>query len=563
MTDQEGSVFYQKPPRPVPFGRSSSASDSNLNGSAPRKESTGELSNDSRAGLKNELRKRRMSLTPQELGFLEELIIHGNEVEVTVAHETLCNDDWFFDQENWGDSISLGTTEHPASDPGVPGAYMEQVLKTSEGMRSSDKLGSVKRQEHLSLRRKSLTHGKMWKALELGVPITGTRQRSRSIACLREEKNNAVRRSSFVSVETANLLENGGPLMREGQDGIFRRTNEDEVFRRTSDPNLKVTRHGRKVSWERNHTAVEPKRPILRRLASEGSRKSVSFAEYDAENGDHPTRLPGIPRRVMRKRNVSTDTEISDLGTDLDDEASIPSLHHPTPVRSDSVSSIPSLHHPTPIRSDSVSSIPSLHHPTPVRSDSVASIHSIHHAHHVHDESDPSSPRSDVENLDASMLSEISLSSIPSLRRGHPLREESLASFLTSGSPPEKESREPAWADPITKAAEEKSLLLRHPSQQPQRPVLMRRASRNVYDGEGIEVEELPPEIDIDTISKARNYKSMLSLGETTSYTSGLSSNSFDQATDRASIFREREIRRSLSDEARSNFFLGSMSESV
>lgn len=72
-----------KPPRPVPFGGGfKSASDSNV----PRIDSLGDQSShDSRGALRAELSKRRTTLTPQELGFLEELIIHGNEVEVTVA----------------------------------------------------------------------------------------------------------------------------------------------------------------------------------------------------------------------------------------------------------------------------------------------------------------------------------------------------------------------------------------------------------------------------------------------------------------------------------------------
>jgi hypothetical protein len=192
-----------------------------------------------------------------------------------------------------------------------------------------------------------------------------------------------------------------------------------------------------------------------------------------------------------------------------------------------------SLHHEHPIRSDSVfsaSSIPSLHHGHPIHSDSV-----------------------------------VSASSIPSLHHGHPIRSNSAVSLLSSTSPPNDESREPAWKTPLpSKTGEkpDKQQFLRHPSQAPQRPVLLRRASMNNYNGEGIEVTELDdsdnPEVEIDSVDKARKYKSILSASSLNG-TSLPSSNSFDETVRRESIFRD--IRRSLSDEERSNLFLGGSSK--
>jgi rRNA maturation protein Nop10 len=125
----------------------------------------------------------------------------------------------------------------------------------------------------------------------------------------------------------------------------------------------------------------------------------------------------------------------------------------------------------------------------------------------------------------------------------------------------------------------------------------MRLASVNNYKGEGVEVTELDdsdrPKGEIDPVDKARKYRSMLSeltasngtsvpssdrpeveidpvdkagkyrrmLSELTASngTSVPSSNSFDESMRRQSIFRE--IERSLSDEDRSSFFLGSSSK--
>lgn len=84
----------------------------------------------------------------------------------------------------------------------------------------------------------------------------------------------------------------------------------------------------------------------------------------------------------------------------------------------------------------------------------------------------------------------------------------------------------------------------------------------NNYNGEGIEVTELDdsdnPEVEIDSVDKARKYKSILSASSLNG-TSLPSSNSFDETVRRESIFRD--IRRSLSDEERSDLFLGSSSK--
>jgi hypothetical protein len=84
----------------------------------------------------------------------------------------------------------------------------------------------------------------------------------------------------------------------------------------------------------------------------------------------------------------------------------------------------------------------------------------------------------------------------------------------------------------------------------------------NNYNGEGTEVTELDnlenPEVEIVRVDKACKYKSMLSVSSTNG-TSLPSSSSLDETVRQESIFRD--IRRSLSDEERSDFFLGSSSK--
>ena len=515
MTEQEGAIASPRPPAPVSFNTMKSSNTSSNSASV-----------DSREVLRKEVQKRRMSLTPQEQVFLEELTIHGNEVELVLARKTLLDENLFFDRsdtfDGWGDSISLGK-ESDVSCPLPETAPLPLVAETSLGSRSAVSLGSIKRQEHLMRRRNNELHGQMWKAHENGLAVTDTgskqsmRRRSLSEFNIRESRS-SLRRSSFLSQEIRNLILKGG---LPGEDG-------DDIFRNGLSPRAS----GRRVSWQAENPSVLKR--TLRRMTSDGSRKSVSFAESpedEAPLANLPTR---VPRRVMRKRNVSTDTQISDLGMEADDYSSYPRLP-------------PTMPPPRPLRSDSISSIPSLHHPNPVRSESMSSIPSLHHGHLL---------QSDLNN---------SSLSIPSIHHGHPVRSDSQShiSFLSDSSSRDDESRDPAWASPSmspTGADDPGNQILRHPAQEPvQRPVLMRRASQNNYNGEGIEVSELDVESEIIKVDKARKFRSMLSFGETTA-SSYQTASSFDENANRDSIFRD--LRRSISDDGRSSFFLGSSSKS-
>jgi hypothetical protein len=555
--------------------------------------------------LRKELHKRRQTLTPQEHGFLEHLIVNGDEIEVATARETLCDEELFFESDGWGSGISLGGSHNENSEPTREALGERQAGEYAS--RTADKLGSEKRQEHLFRRRESKLYANLWKSHEHGFSVkTPTRQRSKSIANLYEAQKMA-RKNSFLSSETEDLLNNGGPLVREGEDEVFRRTEQDNVFRNDPLPNGQKTSSNRRVSWNPG-----PKEAMRRQ-----HRKSVSFAEHKPEEEGkdrHTPLLTGIPPRVsLRDRRGSSDTQVSELGTDLDD---FPALRHPAPVRSDSIPSIPSLHHGHHIdsdsvvsatfpRSDSVSSYPSLHHGHPIRwdsgirSDSVISesfCPPVQHADPLHDkfastalsassslhehpiQDKFASTPFDLFMSEGSLASNpllhhrhairsdsvVSTSSIPSLHHPNPIRSDSVVSLLST-SPTNDESRHPAWMAPLPKTDEEpeKQQLHRHPHQAPQRPVLMRRASVNSYNGEGIEVTELDdsvgPEVEIDRVDMARKYRSMLTELTVSNGTSVPSSNSFDESMRRRSIFQEME--RSLSDEDRSSFFLGSSSK--
>ena len=625
MTDDTGAAPSQKPPKPDPA--SSRGREGSLDHTVrSSKESIGGASSDSREVLRKKLQKRRQSLTPQEHGFLEDLIMKGDEIEVAMAHQTLCDDDLFFETDNsgWGSDISLGS-ERAFSLPNMAFEGGPLIEQAGHKPRETDKLGSEERQEHLNRRRESQLFAMLWKSHEHGFLVNSPkRQRSKSISSLREA-HKMVRKSSFMSSETEDLLKHGGPLKREGEDAVFRRSAEDEVFRSNRIQKERQKSTGRRVSWRPG-----PKK-ILRSY-----RKSISFSGEDQH-----TPLTGVPLRVIRKRNVSADTQESELGTDLEESSSFPALKHPAPIRSESLSSFPSLHHGHHVhsdsgvselspRSDSESPIPSLPHEHAIRWDSgiradsfvsepvpslhqghplqdrfasaplcvsslpslqlqhehplqdrfastpfdlfssegsLASILSLHNGHSIR--SDSAFSASSIPSLHHGHPihsdSVVSASSIPSLHHGHPIRSNSVASLLSTTSPPNNDSRGPAWKAPLPSNTGEKPdirSILRHPSQAPQRPVLFRRASINNYNGEGIEVTELDnsdiPEVEIDSVDKARKYKSMLSVNSLNG-TSLPSSSSFDEAVRRESIFRD--VRRSLSDEERSDFFLGSSSK--
>jgi TLD len=302
--------------------------------------------------------------------------------------------------------------------------------------------------------------------------------------------------------------------------------------------------------------------------------------------------------------------------------SSIPSLHHGHPIRQDSVSSIPSLHHGHPIRADSIASVPSIHHGHPLMDDSTNSFGS-------------GMIRNSAAPFRPDFRSDASIGSIPSLHHAHPLqnnqywdemsedqrqsvsKEQLMKQYATSddiasawlqqasnhreqgrhyvvgavqdsfGSLPHDVtiplSDETATTDPIstedltndfgpstrTKQDPEQ---LEAPSTP--KPVLMRLASRNAYDGEGIEVTELDHAI-LDEAEEFKNDSTMDTPIRSNShiYVRDISIYSVDASIRTVNSYDDdvisilsgrrtshifRNIRRTLSDESMSNMFVGS-----
>ena len=514
---------YTRPPKPVPFG--GGIAEDKLNTSAMLSSNRNNNNNDmdrseaSRDGLRRQLHKRRQTLTATETAFLEELCVRGNEIEVQIATEKLQDEELFFSDEEGGgwnsDKIQVGretsmgsyTSEQSPNETSSDCLAEEKHPAPSSVMSDSSSMGSTRRISMLQSRRKSELLGGIWKAHENGIAIS----------------KNASRRSLLSRNHSV-----GSSISGSKRDLFLRQMRNEDIFRsdrglggrRSLAPMMDVQsdntgrRRGRSVSMSQAKPASPTKkslkatpRPQFRRLFSEGSRKSVTFGE-----------LP-IPRRSFRRSS---------------DESSV--------ITSVFIPGVP----------------PSLHHARPIRSESVSSIPSIHHAHHIHSPSSRSSLQSK--------------SSVPSLHHGHPIRSES---FPIKPEESAGESSAGSW-DPYSsddddddekkfdagvvkpvpvkvEVPEEQKVQVISEQQQLQRPVLMRDASLNTYNGQGIEVA------DWESLNAARKYDSILLNAETAS----IRSNSFDETMSfgrMSDIFRQslpESFPRTLSSDDFGGVFLG------
>jgi hypothetical protein len=334
-----------------------------------------------------------------------------------------------------------------------------------------------------------------------------------------------------------------------------------------------------------------------------------------------PKEAEGHPPLAARQESTSSIPSIHHAHPIRQDSvSSIPSLHHGHLIREDSVSSIPSLHHGHPIRQDSVSSIPSLHHGHLVREESTTSIPSLHHGHPIRQESVSSvaslhhgQPLQEESFAYGQFIRSDSAKSIPSLHHGHALMDDTSTTaasavenvlqyaashdianvWLQQQQPPTtREEQEPSLPHAVTIPANTTDET--HPStvgtatttastahwedddddeveEQPQgsthsssadgsasKPVLMRLASRNAYEGEGIEVMEMhdQPLQENYYYGGSRTFPGMISMDA-----SIRTCNSWDTALSsyqpHPEIFRGA-IHRSLSDDDMGPIFWGS-----
>ena len=269
----------------------------------------------------------------------------------------------------------------------------------------------------------------------------------------------------------------------------------------------------------------------------------------------------------------------------LESDGSIPSLHHGHPITSpkqsssSSTTTIPSIYHAHPIsspsqRTSSMSSFPSLHHghpvasPSPEGSISGNSIPSLHHGHPV---TSSSSPKGSVSG-----------NSIPSLHRAHPIRSESCVSAVSDITTEWKKSptsssssfHVPATVIADTTLQDATKLLTANDDDAPildvvgganskavlLRPVLMRRASANLDNGEGIEILSTAAAQPTEAKSQGGADSSLVTFSGSANSGSFRISNSFDETLSQrqvSSIFWRVIIHRNFSDDSMAGIFLG------
>ena len=552
-----------------------------------------DTSENSRTSLRRSLVQRRPTLTVRESNFLEKLIETGNEVEVQLAHENLLNNQLFFEtvDDSFGTAsdmddgeaafrvASVGSTRssYTKSMTSLDQLIAEDVAKLDQddnqsgwGGSSTDGLGSEIRKERLQQRRLSSMFGQIWQAHENGLSICprssrrSMMARGKSLKYLRISSQRADdifrsrRRPTLSRARSASLVIPKIPKFKGRRGDNLPASNDDKLMDDAKSDNNKT-----RPRLPTSPSSQKNVRPALRRLASDASKKSVTF--------DVPVPAPrrfseravseGAIRHVsdtLPPRPRPIDREASDLSRLS--EQSYPSLHEAHPIRSESIRSVgsvtPSLHLAHSIRSEAdASAAPSLHLAHPVRSCSVRS----------------DGAESLFESSDELMNPLVSPVP-PLIQHAHPIRSGSLATF-DSATLEWLEGRDPSNIkdekkdDDESKGIPEKVVI---PTTGPPsslkestetldsennlfRPVLMRRASAGVDEGEGIEVADYDADLVKDTTSMRQiKHSDAWSLH---------ASNSFDETMSYgrvSGIFRRRPtLERSMSDEDIRGLFLG------
>jgi len=489
-----------RPPLPVPFGGS--------NGSIGN--SSADIA-DAREGLRIDLTKQRKYLTTREVSFLEQLIAKGSDEEVSLARTRLKDHTLFFESSWQDDKVNLESESNIGS---ICKPDSESPLKrdASQGSRGS----SERAQKHLEQRRNSGWHGKMWRAHENGIaPAADLRRKSapqrRSsfsrVSDIRREA--AIRSSGLVINMKSNLV----------VDGTAENPSENYgIFRGDCDANASTVESSKSTI-----APIDiPKLLELSRLTSDGSRRSVSFKEGGHDECLIEARQGVVPMLPRRSQKIERHMSMEHL------QSNSKLSHETSQIGSPSL-----IQSRWPLRSDS---IPSIHHGNPIRSDSTSTL--------------------GASSLDGSAVRG---STSTGLRRVHPIRSDSITASSLGSFQSEGEEEDVAWSAPIPKKSDlSKGQLLRHPSQPEIRPVLLQRASNNDYLGEGIEVSEMDDSKAIsfarDSLNSARNFKSMVSMGDE-STRSLRTASSYDDAYNNDNIFRGmRTIR---SEEDMRSYFLG------
>lgn len=327
--------------------------------------------------------------------------------------------------------------------------------------------------------------------------------------------------TSFNSLDY--LLNGGGPSFCE-----------EVVFRESCDDNDAK-------EFDKSKFPTLPTGEVMEETATNDNKEEVAdeleVSPAKSDVGDLPSKPPthqrsntqGIirssssilsPKRRQYNRSVSWSQSI------IAKEGSIASVRNESSSSGVSIISFPNLRRAAPLRSDSIGSMnsilsfPSIHMGKPLRSDSIGSLlsaPSLAHGRSIHSrQTSFSSVMSATPSLrpahairSASLSSYLSgAPSVPSLRLGEAIGSESLATNPTDESDLDEffdGNDHAAWECPMAT----KESAAHH--------VVLREASKNIYEGEGIEIENEPT---VESVQKARKYRSLVSQGDYSAHSS-------------------------------------------
>jgi len=484
------------------------------------------VSDISRESLRRDMHRLKRSLTPNENIFLEYLVTNGDDSQIEIARQKLNDSSIFFSSDEtigehkeihstdneWNES-STNCLERNLSDNSIEYSSSRSGNEMNSNPKHYRRQGSLKLQQHMENRRNSIVHKKIWRAHETGLSITragsvkavmnrGSFRRSRSSSGISSFREQILPNASSLSSATQELLINGGPVSRPDEDQIFRQNND-------SSHTKEKKQRDRNGSFPPVQSLVVPQ--PFNRILSDGSRKSVTF-EHDTFS----------PRDLLSSKPTQARRQFSTDSLGVESIESFPALHHVHPVRS---SSIGSTHHSSsrPKQARRQFSVDSL------GGESTATVESFPALKHAHP------------------IRSNSISSIPSLHHGRTIRSDSLIELMSG------EDRDPAWSSPIAKRdSDSKNLSSSEVGEASKisKPLLLRGASCNSYQGEGIEVSYLTEEA--VNVNKAREYGSMAFPSDS----SIRSTLSWDERSNRE-MAGTASLVRSFSDDDLSTNFLG------
>jgi hypothetical protein len=483
-----------RPPRPTAFSSKEEEA-----GADASERDVSSSTHASRDHLRKDLQRRKSVLTREEHQYLENLCIEGDEIEVQLALETLMDDSLFFDPDS---ALKDESDRGWSTAQGIQIGSEQSESFTNEGNESDGNLCVIERSNNdcsasspsrSSTRTETLGSEKRQEHLK-------NRRNSLMLGQVWKTHEGGLAVSNKSSRRSL-LIRQQSLSSSSGRLDLYSRPEIDHIFRGPSkalmdDVQSDNNRRPQPLSFLRNGAS---RRSSLRgEIALRPPRPS--FRRMGSEGSRKSVSFKDLLPMRSPAQHVMSD---GDIGA------------------TDSIMSPRELLHAHPVRSSSFSTLPSLHLAGPIHS-SQSSVTSWTGSLNCNDRREGrDSSESEEKKTDAGA---VWISSVPT--KVEVFKQEDNYNI---------------------KAA---TKLLSHDNDLA-RPVLMRRASRSVYEGEGIEVA------DFEATATRSGKESLTTFGgdDLTLRTSL----SFDETMSYgrlSSIFR-RKIGRSLSDENLTGIYLG------